>query len=104
MLRRMLMALLIACLAAPALAMPAHVMPPALDGMSGHHAMHHHSRPHEAPAGEMRSHECIGCIAPAAPLPLVATPIIAGRPLLGSGIAPFRALAPPAPETPPPRA
>ena len=105
MLRRLFMALLIVCLAAPAMAAPLHCAPPMpahSAGMSHHGMRHGHGQ--EVPAQPAKSHDCIGCIAPASDS---AVPPAAGsmpKPLLSAQETPFSALASPAPETPPPRA
>ena len=108
MLRRLLLALLIACLAFPAAAMP--MLHSGMDRESeAHHAMmaheHHHAMPasdhDDGMAGQM--HDCIGCMArydglalPEAPfVPAELVRCIAGpAQIAGSG---------PGPETPPPR-
>lgn len=97
MLKRLLMALLIMCLAAPAMAMPV-AQPSTMPGMEHcHQAAPAQSLPPQA------HHDCIGCIAsyagaPKAPdrLPFPALPpmALAGRAL------PITSLAP---DTPPPR-
>ena len=102
MLRRLFLALLIACLAAPAVAMPVHCAPPAHQQAMAHHGGHHGGT-NQAPAPAPAQHDCIGCIAPYAAHPAGPGAPFHGRPPLGEAQTSFHALAPPAPDTPPPR-
>ena len=103
MLQRLLMALLIACLALPAAAMPLHGSP-----ASGHdHAAMAHE--HHAPVKQQQQdepatqHDCIGCIAPIDGLPMTVggdlSPSRQLRPALAPALLAIRA----GPETPPTR-
>lgn len=103
MLQRLLMALLIACLALPAAAMPVHGIP-----ASGHDhgamAHEHHVPVKQQQHGEpAKQHDCIGCIAPIDGLPMTAegdlSPSQQLRPALAPALLAIRA----GPETPPPR-
>ena len=106
MFRRLLMTLLIACLALPAAAMPlVHGQAPAPQ----HHAMmmaghEHHAPNHQTqPQHQAAQHDCIGCIAPlgglAAPAAQLLSPAALPRPALADRLGAMRA----GPETPPPR-
>lgn len=106
MLRRFLMAVLIACLAIPAAAMPlAH---PAAQGQPAAAAMDCHGKAAPAPDHHRQSpapmkHDCIGCIAPigftpAAPAPLA----LPGQPPVPALVS-AAALARSGPDTPPPK-
>ncbi|MBC2664742.1 hypothetical protein H7F51_04325 [Novosphingobium flavum] len=113
MLRRVLMALLVLCLALPAAALPVaheHTAPamPAHEHHAAAHAMNGHDQ--RQPTDERHSppvapaHDCIGCVADsggiAAMPPVVEWRGLAPRPALAaSGIGHLRD-----PETPPPRA
>lgn len=110
MLRRLLLALLLLALSAPAMAMGGHCAPPPEASMAGHaeHAMgnggggggasHHHPAPAQIERGD-----CIGCVlpdlgilpAPKAQVPAMLVGTAAERPAL--------ALAQTSPDTPPPR-
>ncbi len=108
MLRRVILALLMACLAFPAAAMPMLHTPGKHDTMqmpAHHHTMptaqHDTSHQHDGMSGQM--HECIGCVArydgvpmPSAPAVLAELPrcTVVLAQIAGSG---------PGPETPPPR-
>jgi len=59
MLRRFLLVILMACLAAPAVAMPGHCGDtPAMQHQTGHHDQK------DVPGQGASKHDCIGCIAP----------------------------------------
>ena len=98
MLRRILMALLVACLALPAVAAPVcHATPAAAS-----HAMHHGQKQHEDSVPQL-IHGCIGCVTPprvdlAVALP-PALPAIVPVPAALPHLATTRA----SPDTPPPR-
>jgi len=100
MLRRLLMALLVTCLAIPAVAMPVHCLPDRQP--MAHHGMDHSGK-QQAPVTVAKMHDCIGCIAPVADLSAGFGTTLHGKSLLGSRKTSFRVLTPHAPETPPPR-
>jgi len=110
MFRRLLMTLLIACLALPAAAMPlVHGPAPAPQLQPQHHATmmagHEHHAParHSEPQHQAAQHDCIGCIAPLAGLAAPALqhlqPAELPRPALADRLGATRT----GPETPPPR-
>lgn len=111
MMRRLFMALLIACLGMPAMAAPAHCLSvsgePAASSdmvaMASRHGDHHEPAP-ASPAPQGPAHDCIGCIAPIAGIPAADRSPMVHAPLLAVAIAAFHALAPAKPDTPPPRA
>lgn len=106
MLRRLLMALLIACLSVPALALPAGGMQDTSIAVHNGGACAGHDAPdkkHRAPAGGMAHHDCIGCVVPQPAVAAVASPLLpalARTIPLPDGGTPGHG---PAPETPPPR-
>lgn len=73
---RFLFALLIACLTMPALAAP-HCTPAPAAGVTSHEAHHGDPKPAHEPGQMMRSHDCIGCIAP---IDGLKRPVLALRP------------------------
>lgn len=103
MLRRLLLSLLIACLAIPAIVAPVSAAP----------ATHHETMAmnatdcHHKPAPMAPSHcqkDCIGCIAPYAGVPPLHRPALnAAAPLAEYGEDQIAGIGP-GPETPPPRA
>jgi hypothetical protein len=101
MLRRLLLALLTICLAVPAMAAPTHCLPQPIAAMAMHHS--HHGEHKQAPQPVSATHDCIGCIAPYAGIP----PMASAPPRLGMTAPPLAivwampSLA--APDTPPPR-
>ena len=106
MFRRLLMTLLIACLALPAAAMPLiHGLAPAPQHHATMMAGHEHHAParQNEPQHQAAQHDCIGCIAPlagpAAPAALLLAPAELPRPALADRLGATRA----GPETPPPR-
>lgn len=106
MLRRFLMAVLIACLAIPAAAMPlAH---PAEEAATTVAAMDCHGKSAPAPAHHQQSpapmkHDCIGCIAPIGFAPAASAPLaLPGQPPLPVLVS-AAALARAGPDTPPPK-
>ncbi|TNE44883.1 MAG: hypothetical protein EP321_06445 [Sphingomonadales bacterium] len=106
MLPRLLLSLLLACLALPAMTAAAGCDPaPAPTKAQAHHAMHHDEAPNAPASPASPHHDCIGCIAPIARTTYrpEREPIYGGspiRPLTGiDGLA--RASGPP--EPPPPR-
>ena len=100
MFRRILMSLLILCLAAPALALP----------VAGHNHMAmsasaHGGGHHPAPVNETSKakHECIGCISPVAAIAAPARPFVFVEPR-GLPVSDYRSPhATAGPETPPPQ-
>ncbi|PZU61196.1 MAG: hypothetical protein DI547_01905 [Sphingobium sp.] len=107
---RILLALLLACIAFPAMAVGgiaphcAPAAPPAMSGTQAHHGHHDAGHDMPAPASSARTHECIGCIPPGHGLARVADPqrfrLPAQRPLRAAAAL---AGAIRSPETPPPR-
>lgn len=101
---RMMLALLIACLALPAMAAPhaAHAIPPRPMTMT---MAHEHPSGHDMPAPDpiAPKHECIGCIPPTYGLARVIRPqrFAPFRPVTTN--VPVRAGALSLPATPPPR-
>lgn len=102
MLRRLILALLTLCLAAPALALPAGCPPP-VPAASASHAGHHQRDSAPTHDAAMAGHQCIGCIAPIAGAPSVGR--VALAPSLTVQLPPpsVRQIEPGAPEPPPPR-
>jgi hypothetical protein len=105
MLRRLLLALLLLALSAPALAMGGHCAPPAEPQAAsatmhhaGHGSEHHHSAPAQAERGD-----CIGCVLPDLGIPPAARPQTPAMVIGTARERPALALAGPGPETPPPR-
>lgn len=112
MLRRFLLAVLIACLAVPAAAMPlAHPVmeAPAATAEMSHAATaavdcHGKPAPHHQQTPAPAKHDCIGCIAPLGFLPAATAPLmLAGQPPIPALVT-NAALARAGPETPPPKA
>lgn len=112
MLPRIALALLIACLALPAMAMPlcrpappSHAMTMAMAGMD--HGMHgrDHGDPRRDDADDAGSamHGCIGCIARPTPLTVARPPMAPVAIAHPQPAARMDGMAPP-PSTPPPRA
>lgn len=103
MLRRLLLALLLLALSAPAVAMGSHCAQAApADAPAMHGADHGEHHRHSAPAQAERG-DCIGCVLP--DLGILAAPK-AQAPAMMIGAArerPALALAYPSPDTPPPR-
>lgn len=101
MVRRILFALLVACLALPAVAAPTHCAPP-----SGHHAtqgqQHHPAKPAPIDRDQV-IHGCIGCAAPSGLQAQVTPPIVTF--VVRVAVAPSTLLPNPrdGPDTPPPR-
>lgn len=109
MLRRFLMAVLIACLAIPAAAMPlAHPAAAAEHTPAAAAAMDCHGKSAPAPADHQQSpapmkHDCIGCIAPIGFAPAANAPLaLPGQPPLPVLVS-AAALARAGPDTPPPK-
>jgi Protein of unknown function (DUF2946) len=101
MVRRLLLALLLLALSAPAVAMGGHCTAPT-DAATMHHADHGDAHHHPAPAQAERG-DCIGCVLP--DLGILAAPK-AQVPAMLVGTPPERpalALARSRPDTPPPR-
>lgn len=97
MIRRLLLALLVACLALPAAAAPLHCAPAA-------HGNGHDGTKHEAPPQAPPAHDCIGCIAPfAGTAPVLANAWYAPSPVLIRGPLPLARLTS-GPDIPPPKA
>lgn len=112
MLRRFLLAVLIACLAVPAAAMPlAHPVmgAPAAAAMASSAApaemdCHGKPAPHHQQTPAPAKHDCIGCIAPLGFVPAATAPLmLAGQPPIPALVT-NAALARAGPETPPPKA
>ncbi|MCK9540461.1 MAG: hypothetical protein M0R03_00330 [Novosphingobium sp.] len=104
MIRRLFMALLVLCLALPAMAPAAAVSPhcdrPASDTAAT--AMEHGNKHHPAP--QRPGHDCIGCAMPARAVPpLTMAPFYPREPRQWNNAALPAAAATP-PDTPPPRA
>lgn len=101
MIRRLLLALLVFCLAIPAMAAPLHCLPQPAQTITLHHA--HHGEQRQAPSPAAQGHDCIGCIAPYAGLPpMLATqlpPAKQAKPLPAAWTMGYHG----GPETPPPR-
>lgn len=109
MLARLILTLLLAAFALPAMAAaPCHDTPaPMVMVMAPHHAMpatpRHEDGRHDD--GAIVAHACIGCIPPSTMAPrAVSHPPIATDTMLIGTIVPFAARGAPAPATPPPRA
>ncbi|MGV3770167.1 MAG: hypothetical protein ACO1NM_09080 [Sphingobium phenoxybenzoativorans] len=104
---RLLIALLIACLTAPALAAAHCAEPaPAQEAAVSHHGHEGHapSSPDPMPAKAMAAHECIGCIPPTHGLARFAASVRHVLALRHDRTAPsLRLASAPAPETPPPK-
>lgn len=99
MIRRLLLALLVACLALPAAAAPLHCAQVAETHDSGHHS----TKP-EAPPQAPPAHDCIGCIAPfSGAAPALASAWYAPSPVVIRGPLPLARLSS-GPDTPPPKA
>jgi hypothetical protein len=98
---RLLLALLIACLAFPAMATPHCAEPSPATTMTMDHGKMHHA---PAPVKPAPVHDCIGCIPPTHGLDRVTAP---HRFVLDANhvqaLAPLTAAAPSAPDTPPPK-
>lgn len=112
MLRKLLIALLTLCLAAPAVAlqachaMPAATMPVAQAAMAGHDGAHHMpaKAPENEPLDELRlSHGCLGCAASMGSQPAFLPRATAAANLWSMPIGHVSTLNH-GPETPPPRA
>jgi len=100
MIRRLLLALLVACLALPAAAAPLHC---AQTTVVVAHGEVHHGKKHEAPQQVTPAHDCIGCIAPfAGPAPALASVWYPPSPILTGGPLPV-ARQVSGPDTPPPK-
>lgn len=105
MLRRLLLALLLLALSAPAVAMGGHCAPlvePPGDAAAMHHAGHEPEHRHPAPAHAERG-DCIGCVLPDLGIVAAAKPQTPGMVIGTARERPALALARHGPETPPPR-
>jgi hypothetical protein len=105
MLRRLLLALLLLALSAPAVAMGAHCATPAelpADVSAMHHANHGSQHRHPAPAQAERG-DCIGCVLPDLGILPAAKPQTPAMVIGTARERPALALARHGPETPPPR-
>jgi hypothetical protein len=105
MLRRLLLALLLLALSAPAVAMGGHCAPqaaPPVDGSAMHHADHGAEHRHSAPAQAERG-DCIGCVPPDLGILAAAKPQAPAMVIGTARERPALALARHGPETPPPR-
>ena len=97
MIRRLLLALLVACLALPAAAAPLHC------AQASAAAMHGDGHHREAPQQAMPAHDCIGCVAPFADAaPMLASEWYPPSPRLILSALPLARQAS-GPDTPPPR-
>ena len=107
MLARLILTLLLAAFALPAMAAaPCHDTPAPMV-MAPHHAMPGVPRHEDGGRddGAIVAHACIGCIPPSTMAPrAVSHPPIATDTMLIGAIVPFAARGAPAPATPPPRA
>lgn len=75
MIRRMLMFLLVACLALPATASPLLCVEQAEPAATMHGGVHDtHQTPEKAPERPLAQHDCVGCIAPFAGTGPIAAP------------------------------
>jgi hypothetical protein len=105
MFRRLLLALLLLALSAPALAMGGHCAPqaaPPVDVSAMHHAGHGSQHRHSPPAQAERG-DCIGCVLPDLGILAAAKPQAPAMVIGTTREQPTLALAPHGPETPPPR-
>ncbi len=107
MLARLLLSLLLACLAFPAMAAPHCDPAPAMTrahAAQGHEAMHHRQAPAPADSPSLH-HDCIGCIAPIARAAYrpEQEPLYAALPVRPLTDTDGFARSSGAPETPPPR-
>lgn len=108
MLRRFLMAVLIACLAIPAAAMPLAHPAAVVEDAPAAAAMDCHGKSAPAPAHHQQTpapmkHDCIGCIAPLGFAPAASAPLaLSGQPPV-SVLVSAAALARSGPDTPPPK-
>jgi len=102
MIRRMLLALLVLCLALPATASP---MQPVADAQMAHAAMDHdHGGKHKPVDHHATAHQCIGCAVPLSGDNVVPLAISFPAPLDAAHVPAVLVGMTSGPETPPPRA
>jgi hypothetical protein len=104
MIRRLLIALLIACLAIPAVASPLHCASQVSSAAMPDGAQHQHGDHHKTPGPVTEMHDCIGCIAPSAGIGAAAEPVWLRAPVPHGRILLPIAGTIRGPDTPPPRA